>query len=207
MSTFDSLLKYLQHSERLVVVTLTITIAGLACFAAERWQVFDFSGLPEWARPTALIIWTVSAVHVAIRTAMAFSNGAMAAARFVASIPQRRRRAAYERPLIERLLATKGLEREILCYALRRDEDHIWIDPGDNPRWLRRLKQKDLLERSGVGVSSIQYRVHSVAWKFMQEHPNKFINLVPWSDRPWTLAIDEDDVEKKIQEIQAQRRA
>jgi hypothetical protein len=111
MSAIESLLQYIRQSERLVVVTLTMTLAGLALFAGERWEVFDFRGLPGWARPAAEGVWTVCAVHVAIRTVMAFWSWATAAARFIAGIPQRRRRAAYNRPIIERLRATHGVER------------------------------------------------------------------------------------------------
>jgi hypothetical protein len=192
MSTIDSLLKYIRQSETLVVVTLSLTIAGLALFAGERWQVFDFHGLPEWARPTALIVWTVSAVHVAIRTVMILWNGARAAARYVAGIPQRRKRTTYERPLIERLLTTKGVEREMLCYALHRGENHLWVNRFDEPRWLLGLKQKGLIEMRDAGwirtsfmaLDSVHYRIHSVAWKYMQRHPSKFINVLGWPDPP-----------------------
>jgi hypothetical protein len=107
MSALDTLLQYIRQSERLVVVTFTVTVAGLALFAVEQWQLFDFRGLPEWARPAALIVWTLCAVHVAVRTVMYLSNRATAAGRFIAGIPQRRRRAAYERPIIQTVMRNR----------------------------------------------------------------------------------------------------
>src|SRR5262249_61625144 len=116
MGALEALLQYIRQSERLVVVTLTVTVGGLALFAGEWWQVFEFGGLPEWVRPAALIVWALCAVHVAIRTVMALSKRTTSTARFIRSIPQRRRTAAYGRPVIQRLLRTGGLEREVLCY-------------------------------------------------------------------------------------------
>jgi len=175
MSALETLLQYIRQSEPPVVVTLTLAVAGLALFAGERWQLFDFHGLPEWVRPTALIVWTVCAVHIAIRTVMALWKGATTAGRFIAGIPQRRRRAAYNRPLIRRLLATVGVEREILCYALFRDRDHVWVpDDGRARRWLVSLLQKGLVELSDADGRTTHYRIHHIARAYMQKHPNKF---------------------------------
>jgi hypothetical protein len=138
---FDTLLKYIQQSEKLIVVTLTVTVSGVALYAAED-RPFDYGGLPVWARPTALIVWTVCAAHVAIRLVVALSKGGTAAARFIASIPQRRRQAVYDQPVIDRLLATEGVEREMLCYALFRGKNHLWVNSKThyrNPRWLKGL--------------------------------------------------------------------
>jgi hypothetical protein len=200
----ESLLQYIRQSERLVVVTLTLTIAGLVLFAAERGQVFDFRGLPGWARPAAEGVWTVCAVHVAIRTVMGLWSWATAASRFIAGVPQRRRRAAYEQPLIQRLLATEGVEREMLCYALFRDENHIWV-PGDGSRrrWLVGLLQKGLVELSDAQWGTTHYRIHRVAWAYMQNHPNKFQNLVGWPKEPWK--VQEDKLEEIIREAKQSR--
>jgi hypothetical protein len=205
MGALETLLQYIRESERLVVVTLTVTVAGLALFAGERWQggLFDFRGLPEWVRPAAVGVWTVCGVHVAIRTVMVFWKGATAAARYTAGIPQRRRRAAYERPIIKRLRATDGVEREVLCYVLYQDHDRFWVPwTGEQPpRWLQRLIAKGLVEKSDTRMHDIQFRIHRVAWAYMQKYPHKFQNLVGWPAHPWTL--DEDGMEKKIREIKA----
>jgi hypothetical protein len=196
MGTLKTLLQYILQSEPLIVVTLTLAVAGLALFADERWQVFDLHGLPEWARPTALIVWTLCAVHVAIRTIMYLSNRATAAGRFIATIPQRRRRADYEQPIIERLRATDGVEREVLCYALYRDNDRFWIPGARRPRWLQRLIANGLVGQSGTGIQDTQFRIHHVAWAHMQKYPDKFQNLVGWDTDPWRL--DDDVIENRM---------
>jgi hypothetical protein len=136
---FDTLLKYIQQSEKLIVITLTITVAGLVLYAVEG-RLFDPGGLPDWVRPTAFIVWTVCAAHVVIRLVMALSKGTTAAARFIASIPQRKRQTDYDQKVIDRLLATHGVAREMLCYALYRNDNHLWassielIDAAENSR-------------------------------------------------------------------------
>lgn len=198
MSAFDSLLKYIQQSEKLIIVTLTLFVAGLALYAAED-RLFDYGGLPAWARPTALIVWTICAAHVAIRLVMALWKGSKEAACFIASIPLRRRQAAYVRSYIDRLLATEGLEREMLCYALHRGENHVWVDSGSNPRWLRELKKKALLELNSADFGTAHYGIHPAAWNYMKKYPNKFINVVAWPEWPWTIKrLNEDELEKKI---------
>jgi hypothetical protein len=79
------LLTYIQYSERLVVVTSSLTGLFLV-FPGQRWQV-DLSPLPEWGRPTALVVWVISAAHVVGRTTMILTDGVIAAARFVSGIP------------------------------------------------------------------------------------------------------------------------
>jgi hypothetical protein len=158
MSAFvETLLQYIRQSAPLVVVTLTVTIAGLGLFAVQQWQLFDFRGLPEWVLPSAFIIWALCAVHVAISTAMALWREATTAARYIAKFPERRRRAAYERPIIERLRATDGIEREVLCYALYQDNDTFWVSPWtrQRSRWLHGLLAKGLLKQSDTGITEI----------------------------------------------------
>jgi hypothetical protein len=202
---FESLLKYIQQSEKLIVVTLTFTLAGVALFIAEDW-VFNYDGLPEWARPLALIVWTVCAAHVVIRTVMSVGRGLAAASRFIVGIPQRRRQAAYDQHLIDRLLTTDGVEREMLCYALHRDENHIWVGAArQRPRWLIGLRQKGLLEFDNATWGPAHFRIHPVAWRYMKKHPNKFINLLKWADWPWTMNIDEGEIEKKITALKKER--
>jgi hypothetical protein len=142
-----------------------------------------------------------------IRAAMALSSAATATARRIAGIPQRRRRAAYDRPLIERLLDTDGLQREMLCYALYRSDNHIWARAGARPpHWLVGLKEKGLVEMSDASFHSVHFHIHHVAWAYLQKHPDKFINLLVWPDWPWTLQFDEAKAEQEIREHQARRR-
>jgi hypothetical protein len=206
MGALEALLQYIRQSERLVVVTLTVTVAGLALLAVGQWQLFR--GLPEWVLPAALIGWALCAVHIVIRAVMALSSGIMAAARFIASIPQRRRTAAYGLPVIQRLLRTDGLEREVLCYALYWDKDHFRVRARDRDRlrWLFRLRQDGLVEMSGVGPEDVQYRIHHVAWEYMRKYPNRFVTLLPWSSPPWALDLDEDKIERLIREEKAKPR-
>jgi hypothetical protein len=113
MSAFETLLQYIRQSEPLIVVTFTLTVAGLALFAGQRWEWrLSTFAVCQSGRPAAVGVWTVCAVHVAVRTVIALWKGATTAARFIAGIPQRRQRAAYGRPIIERLRATDGVERE-----------------------------------------------------------------------------------------------
>jgi hypothetical protein len=201
MGALETLLQYIRQSERLVVVTLTVTIAGLALFAVEQWQLFDVRGLPEWVRPAALIVWALCAVHVAIRTVMALSKGTTATARFIASIPQRRQAAAYRKRVINRLLRTDGLAREVLCYALYWDDDSLWVRARDRNRlrWLLQLSQDGLVATSWVHPEGdVQYRLHHVVWEYMRKHPNSFVGVLPWRAAPWLLDLDEDEVEREI---------
>jgi hypothetical protein len=200
MGWTDSLLKYIQHSEKLIIVTLTVAIAGVALFALEWLQVFNFSGLPEWVRPGASILWTVSVVHVAVRSAMVMGTAFKRAACFLVGVPERRRKAAYQRPLIKSLRATTGMEREVLCYALREDEEIIWVrSPAGDSRWVGGLKQKGLLKVEEVRIDTVGYRIHPAAWAYMRSYPNKFINQLEWPDPPWDPRWDENRAEHQIQ--------
>jgi len=207
LSTFvDSLLKYIQQSEKLIVVTLTLFLAGLALYAAED-RLFDYGGLPAWARPLGLIVWTICAAHVAIRSVMALASGSTAAVRFIAGIPQRRRQTAYNRPLINRLLATGGIAREMLCYALRQDDNHLWVSSDRTvPRWLTKLRRDGLLYLSGSDWGTTHFRIHPVAWEYMQKYPNKFINRLRWRSWPWTIDFDEDKAAEQIEELNPKSR-
>jgi hypothetical protein len=198
---FDTLLKYIQQSEKLIVVTLAVTVTGLVLYAVEG-RLFDPSGLPDWVRPTAFIVWTFCAAHVAIRLVMTLWKGGTAATRFIASIPQRRRQTAYNQPVIDRLLATEGVE--MLCYALFRRENHLWVNSKTHyrdPRWLTRLRLDGLVDLNSADWGVAHYSIHPVAWNYMQKYPNKFINRLRWRDWPWTIDFDEDKAEKQIEEL------
>lgn len=196
-AVFEAAIKYLQHTERLIVITLTIFVAGLLCFLGETIGLFQFNGLPEWVRPTAVIVWVTAGTHVAIRTAMALGAGLKAVSRFLIALPERRRRAAYDRWIIDRLLATSGLEREVLAYALYRDENNIWVSRR-HFRWVESLMRKGLIERHEATFEVTYYRIHQIAWRYMQRYPNKFLHLVPWREAPWVDPYEERDAENWI---------
>jgi hypothetical protein len=166
-------------------------------------RLFDPGGLPDWVRPTAFIVWTFCAAHVGIHLVMILWKGGTAAARFIASIPQRRRQTDYDQKVIDRLLATDGVAREMLCYALYRNDNHLWAssDKSRRPRWLITLKLDGLLNLDSADWGTAHYRIHPVAWKYMQKYPNKFINRLRWRDWPWTIDFEEDKAEKKIEEL------
>jgi hypothetical protein len=65
------------------------------------------------------------------------------------------------------------------------------------------LRQKGLVELSDAQLGTTHYRIHRVAWAYMQKHPNKFQNLVGWPSPPWT--IEEDRLEKIIREAKQSR--
>jgi hypothetical protein len=197
---FDTLLKYIQQTEKLIIVTLAVTVAGQILYAVEG-RLFDPGGLPDWVRPTAFIVWTFCAAHVGIQFATFLWRGGTATAGFLAGIPQRRRKAAFNKPVIDRLLATEGVEREMLCYALYRNENHLWVSSDCKPRWLIELKAKRLIDLDDANWGTAHYRIHPVAWKYMQKYPNKFINVLEWSDWPWTIKnLNEDRLEMLIED-------
>jgi hypothetical protein len=124
LSFSDRAIDFIQKGERLIIVTLTIAVAGVACVVAERVGLMTFDGLPVWARPTAQLIWAISAVHVLLH-----------------GLPERRRQAAYERAIVERLVNVAALEREMICYALYKGENHIWAEDTDRIRdWILNLR-------------------------------------------------------------------
>jgi hypothetical protein len=53
------------------------------------------------------------------------------------------------------------------------------------------LREKGLIELTDADARIVHYRIHRVAWAYMQKHPNKFQNLVGWSNEPWAFQEDE----------------
>ena len=104
-------------------------------------------------------------------------------------LPAERRAAAYDAVIIDRLLAIGTVEREILCYALYKRNNHIWM-PDDNrpPDWLMNLRVAGLIEITSAQWETVHYTIHPVAWKYMVRFPTKFINQVLWSSEPWVLS-------------------
>jgi hypothetical protein len=196
-AVFEAAIKYLQHTERLIVITLTIFLAGLLFSLGETIGFFQFNGLPDWVRPTAVIVWVTAGTHVVIRTTMALGAGLKALSRFLIALPERRRRAAFDRWIVHRLLATSGLEREVLAYALYRDDNNIWVSRR-NFRWVDSLLRKGLIEMHKATFEVTYYRINQIAWRYMQRYPNKFLHLVPWREAPWIDPYEERDAENWI---------
>jgi hypothetical protein len=48
MGVVETALNYIRTSERLIVITVTLSIAGLLSFLAEKYEYLSFAGLPEW---------------------------------------------------------------------------------------------------------------------------------------------------------------
>jgi hypothetical protein len=109
MSPWEAALKYIQTSERLIVVTVTLAAAGLICFFSERYGYLDFAGLPEWVRPAAQVVWVVSAVHVVVRCVMGFTRLCRVLLSQILSLPDRYRCSAFDKATIARLRETNGL--------------------------------------------------------------------------------------------------
>ena len=201
MSLLETALKYIQTSERLIVVTVTLTVAGLICFFSERYGYLDFAGLPEWTRPAAQAVWVVSAVHVAIRTLMGLGTLCRTVFRRAGALPEQYRRSRFEKPTIARLRGTSGLEREALAFALHRDEKRFWVGPKQRKyRWLVALRQKGLVEElGGSGLSSsVQFEIHPTAWRYMKSHSNQFVYRGQWTREPWSEDYNETQLEAEF---------
>ncbi len=117
MSITEKAIEFLQKGEKLIILTLTVTIAGVVCFLAEQSSVVSFEGLPTWARPVAEIVWVLSTVHVCIHAAIGLYCGAVWLAVRLKGLPERRRKACYNAAIVDRLLEVGPLGREMLCYA------------------------------------------------------------------------------------------
>jgi hypothetical protein len=205
MGALESALKYIQTSERLIVVTLTLTVAGLICFFSERYGYLNFAGLPEWSRPLAQLVWVVSAVHVAIRAAMGLGVLCRTVLQQVISLPERYRRSCFEHATIARLRGTRGLEREAVAFALHRDDDDIWVNRADKYRWLVSLRRKGLVSVSDAG-DVVYFRIHPIAWRYMTSHPNQFVYQWPWTHEPWSEDYNEAQVEAELEKRAAPKR-
>jgi len=200
MGLLETILKYIQTSERLIVVTLTLTVAGLICFFSERYGYLNFAGLPEWTRPTAQVVWVVAAVHVVIRTLIGLGTLCRAVLRRAISLPERYRRWRFENATIARLRGTDGLEREVLGFALHRDDDHIWAERSDRYRWLVSLHRKGLMKMTDAESDVVHFRIHPIAWRYMKSHPNQFVYRLPWTHAPWSDDYNETNVEAQLGE-------
>ena len=200
MDPVASALKHILMSERLTVITVVLTIAGLICFFSERYEYWDFAGLPVWSRPAAQVVWIVCAVHVVVRALMGLGKLCRAILHRAISLPERYRRSRFERPTIARLRGTDGLQREALAFALHRDESRFWVERDRQYRWLAALRQKGLVEEEpGSGLSSnALFQIHPIVWRYMKSHPNQFVYRWPWIREPWSEVYDETKLEEKL---------
>jgi hypothetical protein len=195
----DRIVDFIQKGERLIVVTWTIALAGVACAVAERFGLMSFEGLPSWARPTAQLIWIISAVHVAIHLTISVAHGTQWMAKRLRALPEKRRQAVYDSAIVERLLNIGALEREMICYALYKSDNHIWTDDTDRPpAWTLNLRTAGLIDVSDAQWGAVHYKIHPVAWNYMRRYPTKFFNMVLWPSAPWTLT---KKVESEMREI------
>jgi hypothetical protein len=149
----------------------------------------SFEGLDPWVRPAAQIVWLLSTVHFFIQCLLFLGRAIRVVGAWLNGIPQRRRKAAFERPLIQRLRDIDGLSREMLCYALYKNDNHFWVS-DDNARraWLQRLRVAGLINVDDANFRTVHYKIHPIAWAYMKLYPNQFINLVLWPKEPWIIA-------------------
>jgi len=201
MSFIERAIEFVQKGEKLVIVTLTIVLGGLAAAIAEWQGLAKFDALPEWVRPAAILLWIGSAAHVSIHGLIATARGMAKGAGRLRELPRRRRQAQYDDALIGRLLRTGPVEREVICYALFKGENHFWLKDNDRRRnWLQRLKADGLVDVSKADFGTVHYKIHPRAWEYMCRYPTKFMNLIRWPDYPWYLADEIDNFEKQVLE-------
>ncbi|MGF1619916.1 MAG: hypothetical protein ACFCUR_04810 [Rhodomicrobiaceae bacterium] len=198
MSIPSELLKYVQNSERLVVISLVVFLSATAAHTGEKHGLFDFSGLPEWWRPAFTLAWILTGLHVLVRFLIFLGTGCQVILHSLIAFPQKRRQAKAQKPIIDSLIAIEGLAREVLCYALYRSDNHIWVDADTQEKWLLKLKHSGVIERSAADWGTEHYRIHRVAWAYMKKYPDRFIYEIPWPEPPWNLKLDEREIEKKL---------
>jgi hypothetical protein len=206
MSIAERALDFLQRSEKVTVITATVAIGGVLCAVSERLGYLSFEGLDPWVRPAAQIVWLLSTVHFFIQCLLFLGRAIRVVGAWLNGIPQRRRKAAFERPVIQRLRDIDGLSSEMLCYALYKNDNHFWVS-DDNARraWLQRLRVAGLVNVDDANFGTVHYKIHPIAWAYMKLHPNQFINSVLWPKEPWIFAdgreVEADAiVEKQVAE-------
>jgi len=206
MSITERALEFLQKSEKLTVITATVALGGVLCALAERLGYMSFEGLDPRVRPAAQIVWLLSVAHFSIQCLLLIWRGFRKAGAWLNGIPQQYRKSAFERPVIQRLRDVDGLSREMLCFALYKNDNHFWV-ADDNARraWLQRLKVGGLVAVDDANFRTVHYKIHPIAWAYMKCHPNQFINSVLWPKEPWIFAdgreVEADAiVEKRVAE-------
>jgi hypothetical protein len=206
MSIAERAIEFLQKSEKLTIITATVAVGIALCALAERLGYMSFDGLDPWVRPASQIAWLLSIAHVSIQCLLLIWRGIRKAGAWLNGIPHRYRKAAFERPVIRRLRDVDGLSREMLCYALYKNDNHFWV-ADDNARraWLQRLRVAGLVQVDDANFRTVHYKIHPIAWAYMKRHPNEFINSVLWPKEPWIFAdgreVEADAiVEKQVTE-------
>ena len=197
MSVLGQIIKYVQQSERLIVVTVVLSTSGVVAYLTERAGLFVFAGLPDWVRPVCTLAWIVVSVHVLVRAAITAVSGGRTIAQFATSLPRMYRQRVADRPIVSNLLSTGGLAREVLCYARYRQKNHIW--PNGEYRWLNRLKEGGLVELSDALFGTAHYRIHDVAWDYMNQYPNQFVHVLGWRNPPWAANNNESETDRSIE--------
>jgi hypothetical protein len=197
MSIPTELLKYIQNSERLVVISVVVFLSVALAHWGEKHALFEFNGLPEWVRPSSILAGILAGIHVSVRLMMFLWNLCKITAKHIREIPQKRREARGHQPIIDSLIAIEGLPREVLCYARYRNDKYFGV--GINPRaeWLQILKHSGLIERSASDCN--RYKIYHVAWAYINKYPDRFICKLPWPDPPWTFKLDEQKFEERLQ--------
>jgi hypothetical protein len=196
VNLIGDLIKYIQETERLIVVTVALSLSGIVIWWSEREGWFGFDGFPRWVRTVCILVGIVAAMHVVVRSAIA-------AWKWVLAFPTRHRTALANKVLVDRLLATKGIAREVLSFARHRESDRFWTNTDlEDPDWLRELKRAGLVQFIDAGFrgANSNYRIHRVAWDYIKRRPNKFICKVPWEAPPWTQRFDDERRMNKILE-------
>ena len=86
------------------------------------------------------------------------------------ALPEKRRQAVYDSAILERLLNIGALEREMICYALYKRDNHMWTDDTDRPqRWILNLRTAGLVDVSSANWGTVHYQIHPVAWNYMRQ--------------------------------------
>lgn len=156
------------------------------------------SSLPQ---ATKSVSQALTPDNVAVRLVMVVPSLVLLAAKFVSAIPYRIRKRIADRQVIDHLCRTNGLPREMLSYARFRGDNHIWTD-GSEFGWLNSLKEAGIVELRDAGFRTAHYKIHPVAWSYMEAHPNQFIHLLGWRNPPWTERFNEAQAERQIAERQ-----
>jgi hypothetical protein len=192
---------FVQKTEKLIIVTITLVVGRIALAAAEHYGLMNFAGLDPWVRPTLQIVWVFAAAHVAIHTLIAGGRLISFALQSARDMPRRVRQATYDSLTRDRLLMVDGLAREVLCYALFRKDRHVWYSEREAPKWADKLRSVGLVDVSDAGYGTVHLHVQETAWAYMKKHPTKFVNVVAWPNYPWTImASKEDEAEAAIAE-------
>lgn len=193
MSIVDAALNFFQKTERLIIVTLTITVAGVVAWTARERGFLDLTGLDPWVLPTIHLVWICAAVHVAIHSAIALWHLSHAGVRAASRIPFRLRKRKFDSVFIRAVRDQTGISREVICYALFRADNHIWVpdDSGQRP-WLMQLRASGLVTIRDAAWGTTHYEINGVAWQHMKSHPNRFIAKITWPSEPWVLLEKRD---------------